>query len=144
MNVSTKCSLIDFFPNNQSQSFTSKAALHGHTRIHCIGRNSNAFSSNASNGQILSGTSIAINTQEDFPSKTYPCKICAKWVMLNISSFIFQYRFHSSFNIVPSLSVSLSKTHTHTLFTFRHLCPSWIFFTSFILLFTFSILNIRR
>lgn len=108
MNVSANLSLIEFCSNNHSQSFTSKAALHGHTRIHCIGRNSNAFSSNASNGQILSGTSIAINTQEDFPSKTYPCKICAKWVMLNISSFIFQYTTIdsiSSFNIVSSLSL---------------------------------------
>ncbi|XP_031619520.1 uncharacterized protein LOC116338427 isoform X2 [Contarinia nasturtii] len=37
-----------------SASFTSKAALHGHTRIHCIGRG-NTFPSSTVNGQSLSG-----------------------------------------------------------------------------------------
>ncbi|XP_055325066.1 uncharacterized protein LOC129579232 isoform X2 [Sitodiplosis mosellana] len=38
-----------------SASFTSKAALHGHTRIHCIGRSTSTFSSSTANGQSLSG-----------------------------------------------------------------------------------------
>ncbi|XP_055850932.1 uncharacterized protein LOC129915428 isoform X2 [Episyrphus balteatus] len=62
-----------------SASFTSKAALHGHTRIHCIGRNMNQVNHNnnnnntsmilTNNGQLQSHS----NLKDDFP-----CKVCGK------------------------------------------------------------------
>lgn len=53
-----------------SQSFTSKAALHGHIRIHCIGRNVHHPSNS---GSVQSGTSHGFTSKDD-----YPCKVCGK------------------------------------------------------------------
>ncbi|XP_059611188.1 uncharacterized protein LOC132258096 isoform X2 [Phlebotomus argentipes] len=51
-----------------SASFSSKAALHGHTKLHCMGR-SVTVSSSASSSSSSSSSSI----KDDFP-----CKVCGK------------------------------------------------------------------
>ncbi|CRL07661.1 CLUMA_CG020620, isoform A [Clunio marinus] len=53
-----------------SASFSSRVALHGHTRIHCIGRSMNQLN----NGNLLNNTIQAgTNLKDDFP-----CKVCGK------------------------------------------------------------------
>uniref|UniRef100_A0A182SWH5 Uncharacterized protein n=1 Tax=Anopheles maculatus TaxID=74869 RepID=A0A182SWH5_9DIPT len=57
-----------------SASFSSKAALHGHIRIHCIGRNH----STVQNGNFLSAAGNPINPNHIPTKDDYPCKVCGK------------------------------------------------------------------
>ncbi|XP_070503987.1 uncharacterized protein [Chironomus tepperi] len=55
-----------------SASFSSRVALHGHTRIHCIGRSMNQLNNgNLLNNSNQAGTSI----KDEF---SFPCKVCGK------------------------------------------------------------------
>uniref|UniRef100_A0A182VZ43 Uncharacterized protein n=1 Tax=Anopheles minimus TaxID=112268 RepID=A0A182VZ43_9DIPT len=57
-----------------SASFSSKAALHGHIRIHCIGRSH----STVQNGNFLSAAGNPINPNHIPTKDDYPCKVCGK------------------------------------------------------------------
>lgn len=90
LNILTMTSYFyQFYP----QSFSSRAALHGHTRIHCSGAGGNSAVSQqtASNNvshtanvctTTLTGTSLLQQqlTAHDQTADEYPCRICGKYV----------------------------------------------------------------
>ncbi|XP_058812874.1 serine-rich adhesin for platelets isoform X2 [Topomyia yanbarensis] len=63
-----------------SASFSSKAALHGHIRIHCIGRSAVHLNGTTQNGNFLSTTAVGnpINPNHIPTKDDYPCKVCGK------------------------------------------------------------------
>ncbi|KXJ71218.1 hypothetical protein RP20_CCG021091 [Aedes albopictus] len=63
-----------------SASFSSKAALHGHIRIHCIGRSATHLNGALQNGNFLSTTAAGnpINPNHIPTKDDYPCKVCGK------------------------------------------------------------------
>ncbi|XP_053685909.1 serine-rich adhesin for platelets [Sabethes cyaneus] len=64
-----------------SASFSSKAALHGHIRIHCIGRSAAHLNGTTQNGNFLSTTAAGnpINPNHIPTKDDYPCKVCGNW-----------------------------------------------------------------
>lgn len=74
MNLEKKTNFMFTFSPIILQSFTSKAALLGHTRIHCIGRSINSGLTVNS----LSGVTSVLNNGNLVSKDDFPCKVCGK------------------------------------------------------------------